>query len=452
MQTSTFMRASVTALALHLLAPASATADAFLPKLVYRPKAGSQLIPCGRASEHLIITHSAHLDPACTYTGGVEIVRSDIVFDCRGALIDDPERDDSGGIVVHGPATAKIANVSVRNCRIRGFLNNFRVTRDGFRALQPGSEYDAGFGRIELRNSRVLESRGSGVFIDAYVSGVRLRDLEVGHSDGVGIYLEAGSRDTRILRSYIHDNGYGDVDPVNGAPLEFGGMEFRYLSTGREGLAIDGSRENYVARNVFERNSNGAIFLYKNCGEYSTERPQQWWPRRYGADRNRIRRNTIIDEPNGIWVGSRMSENQAFLDCSDDFYFANSLQTVHEDFAKHNLIQSNTFRNVAFAIRIEDDHTRVERNSIHSANRDHLALLVGTGYRASILGRPVTGSVIQGNYADVPGNIAPFVWIHSLGDTVFRRNRAGLRSALFPPIVPPATNFHLFMKQLWLAP
>ncbi len=452
MMNSTLPHATFAALALSLVVASSAAADAFLPKLLHGPRSNSELIGCDRAGEHLIVERSAHLDPRCTYTGGVEIVASDVVFDCRGALIDDPERNDSRGIVVHGPATVPISNVSVRNCVIRGFLNNFRVTRDGFRALGQGREYQDGFSRIELRNSRILDSRGSGIFVDAFVSDVRLRDLEIGGSGGVGIYLEAGSRQARIINNHIHDNGYGDVDPVNGVPFEIGGIEFRYLSTGREGLAIDGSRDNYVARNLFARNSNGAIFLYKNCGEYATERPQQWWPRRYGADRNRIRRNTIVDEPNGVWVGSRMSENQLFLDCSDSSYLTNDLQRVHEDFAKHNRIQGNTFRNVAFAIRVEDDHTLVERNRIESDNRDHVGVLVGTGYRTSLLGRPVAGVVVQGNYAAVAGNISPFAWIHHSGDTIFRRNRSDPRGTEFTPIVPPQRDFHLFVKQLWTAP
>ena len=38
----------------------------------------------------MVITADAHLDSACTYTGGVDIVTvSNVVFDCRGAHITD---------------------------------------------------------------------------------------------------------------------------------------------------------------------------------------------------------------------------------------------------------------------------------------------------------------------------------------------------------------------------
>jgi parallel beta-helix repeat protein len=136
------------------------------------------------------------------------------------------------------------------------------------------------------------------VFVDGYVSGVVLRDLEIAGAGGVGVYLEAGSRDNVVTRCDIHDNGYGDVDPA-GIPIVIGGVTFRYLSTGREGIAIDGSRDNRILRNRIARNSAGGIFLSKNCGEDFTSRPAQWWERRYGADGNVIVRNDISDGNGG---------------------------------------------------------------------------------------------------------------------------------------------------------
>lgn len=453
MSTSNFRRAagafSLTAI---LSLPFSAFAAVILPELIGNVKGDSQRIGCDRAAEHLVIDRSSHLDPRCTYTGGVEIVASDVEFDCRGALIDDPEGDDPHGIWVHAPATRRLESVSVRNCRIQGFRDNFRVSRDGVHDLPRGSEYQHTFKRIDLRNSRVLAARGRGVLVDAYVGDVRLRDLEVAHSGGVGIYLEAGSGDNRILRNHIHDNGYGDVDPVDGTPLAIGDVEFRYVSTGREGLAIDGSRNNHVSRNLFENNSYGAIFLYKNCGEYVTERPDQWWSRRFGADGNRIRRNVIVGEPHGVWVGSRMSQNQIFLDCSDPSYVGNQLVRVHEDFAKNNRIQNNTFVDVQVAVRVEDDGTVVERNRIRSDDPDHLAVVIGTEHRTKVLGRPVTGTTVRGNRTEIFLNAAPYVWVHGLGGVIFERNRAAGGSSLLHQVVPPPNNSHLFVKELWLAP
>lgn len=433
------------------LLPFTAVAEPVLPDLIGNIHSDSQFIPCSRSAEHIVIDQSSHLDPRCTYTGGFEIVASEVEFDCRGATIDDPEGDDPHGVWVHAPTATALKRVAVRNCIIQNFEYNFRVSRDGFKDLLQGTEYRNAFVRIELRNSRLRGARANGVLVDGYVTDVRLRDLEVADSGGAGIYLAGGSRGNRILRSYIHDNGFGDVDPVNGVPIEVGGVEFRYLSTGREGLAIDGSRDNRVARNRFENNSYGAVFLYKNCGELATEDPAQWWPRRYGADDNRIRRNVITNEANGVWVGSRMSQNQIALDCSDPFYVSSATTRIHEDFADGNTVQSNTFTNVGFAIRIEDDGTRVERNTIISDRREHMGITIGNDYRTNVLGRPVTGTTVRGNRANIFLNEAPFVWVHGIGGLVFERNRVTGGSSLIHQVVPPTNEFHLFVKEL-LAP
>ncbi len=437
--------------ALYLVFPAAPVdADVVLPRLMGSVRLGSQFIPCARKDEHLVISRDSHLDPRCTYTGGVEIVSSNVLFDCRGALIDDPEGDDDYGVDIHSSISTPIRRVTVRNCYIQGFRNNLRVSRDGFRRLAAGAEYRNGFARIELRNSRLLGAREVGVLVNPYVTDVRLRDIEVAGSGDAGIYLEGGSRENEIVRSHIHDNGYGDVDSVNGIPFFIAETEFRYLSTGREGLAIDGSRDNYISDNHFENNSSGAIFLYKNCGEFVNQLPGRWWPRRYGANGNRIRHNTIVNERTGVWVGSRMSENQLFFDCSDEPYVDAGLLRIHEDFAKDNAVLNNEFVDVATAIRIEDDGARVERNRIESQFPDHVAILVGTGRRTEVLGKPVTRATIRSNRTNIFLSRSAYLWVFEVDNSQFVRNRLNGSSALFHQGFPPTGNFHLFVERLWL--
>src|SRR3954468_24779008 len=45
------------------------------------------VLGCDRAAERVQVTASSVLDPACTYTAGVDIRASDVTLDCRGALI-----------------------------------------------------------------------------------------------------------------------------------------------------------------------------------------------------------------------------------------------------------------------------------------------------------------------------------------------------------------------------
>jgi hypothetical protein len=62
------------------------------PRAAHAVDPGSQLIGCDQADDHLTISVSSHLDPSCTWTRGVDIVASDVVFDCQGAHIAAPDR------------------------------------------------------------------------------------------------------------------------------------------------------------------------------------------------------------------------------------------------------------------------------------------------------------------------------------------------------------------------
>jgi parallel beta-helix repeat protein len=427
-----------------------------LPALVGAPAADSTLVGCDRADETIVLSSSAHLDPSCTYARGIEIRASDVVLDCRGARIEDATGAASRGILVAAPISTALANVTVRNCVVAGFLNNVRVTREGFKTLAEGAEYENAFADVVVENSHLYASRGSGIFVDGYVTGVTLRDLDIAFSGGVGIYLEAGSKDSVVVRNTIRESGFGDVVP-EGVPFDLGGVAYRYLSTGREGIAVDGSRDNVITDNVIEGSSAGGIFLYKNCGEYATERPNQWWTRRYGADGNRIERNLIRDETSGVWIGSRMAENQYFMDCSDPAYVSGGLVRVHRDLAANNVVADNTFVDVTWGVRVEDDGNRVERNSFFSDRSGAQAVLVGTKSRTQFLLQPVANTVIADNHALIPANAEPYRWIHGHAGTVFEGNlryaesaAAGTPAALVQGTQPRINPF-LFVVDLWPA-
>lgn len=410
---------------------------------------GSTLIGCERAEEHVVVSADAHLDPACTYTGGFEVVASGTTFDCRGAHVDDPTGTRPQGVHVHAPSNVVLADITVRNCIISGFLNNVRVSRDGFKDLVQGQDYEHLFARIAVENNRLLRSRGSGLFVNGFVTGVTIQDNEIALGGGVGIYLEASSRDNVVRRNTIHTNGFGDVDPVNGVPEVVGGTTVRVLRTGREGIAIDGSRNNVVADNTIYSNAAGGIFLYKNCGEFATERPGQWWERWYGADGNLIEGNRIGDEKEGIWVGSRMAEDQYFMDCSDAAYAEGPLHRLHVDEARGNTLRANTILETGNAIRVEDDETTVEANQIQSHTGGR-GILVGTKHRTELLGHPVTGSVIRDNRVEGPAGFESYGWIHGHEGTVFAGNEANGVPATLAAGTQPLINPWRFVIRVWM--
>jgi polygalacturonase len=96
-----------------------------------------------------------------------------------------------------------LSNILVRNCYVEGFLNNVRITREGFRDLAEGVEYDHAFSNIVVEDSTFVNSRGVGVFVDGYVTDVTLRNLHIEGSGSTGIYLEAGSKDNVVENNVI---------------------------------------------------------------------------------------------------------------------------------------------------------------------------------------------------------------------------------------------------------
>ncbi|MEZ5247039.1 MAG: right-handed parallel beta-helix repeat-containing protein [Acidimicrobiales bacterium] len=374
-------------------------------------------LDCSTADVRHELTTSTDLDPGCVWTGGFDITASDVVLDCRGALI----RSDGGGrgIEISSPTDTAMSDVVVRNCRVEGFLNNLRVTRVGFRDLQPGVEYDNGLTGVVIEDNEFRNSRGVGVFIDGYVSDATIRDNVIEGTGSAGIYLETGSRRTLVEGNRIHDNGYRENGP-GGQVDEFGGLRFRWWGIGREGLAIDGSYENVVVGNSFEGNSHGGILLYTNCGEFPDS--GVWFDRRWPSDRNLIEGNTFTGGLNGVWVGQRMAENTLPMECTKPAFLEGPLQRVTRDYAADNTIVGNEFVDVTYPIRVEDDGTTIEGNTIRSGDPSHHGIIVGTEYRTTVLGEPVIRTSIVGNTLDVTGNESPIRWIHGFDQLTVEGN------------------------------
>ena len=167
----------------------------------------------------------------------------------------------------------------------------------------------------------------------------------------------------------------------------------------REWLAIDGSRDNHIVGNTFSGNSAGGIFLYKNCGEFATSRPERWFQRRYGADGNLIEHNTFTGEDNGVWIGSRMSENVLPMQCSDPQYQPG----FSLDYAADDTIRDNVFQDVTFGVRIEDDRAVVAQ----AGGRDRAELRERFARDAEVEAEPTRalalGSRVEGAHRHLRG-------------------------------------------------
>ncbi len=374
-----------------------------------------------RSAERVTLTRTSVLDPSCTYTAGFEITASNVTLDCRGALVSGPV-GHGVGIEVSAPVDADLSGVTIRNCRVRGFLNSMRVTRVGFRTLTVGHEYDHGISGVVVEHSDVGGSSGVGIYVDGYVTHTTIRHNTIVGAGSSGVYLEAGSTDNVVERNAIRDNGFIENGP-DGQVFTFNGLRFRFWGTGREGISVDGSRRNHIVGNAFSGNSAGGVFLYTNCGEDVHSRPATWFPRRYGADDNVISENTFDGGVNGVWIGARMAENVLPMDCSDPAYAPG----ITLDRAPRTTVTGNTFRNVVYGVRVEDDGAHVTGNHFVANHDTSYAVIAGTPYRTTVLDRPVTGTVLTGNRATIAGNASPYRWVDGeTGSTVSANTANGV--------------------------
>ncbi len=380
----------------------------------------SDLIPCSQSAADHELVANAHLDPSCTYTGHFRITRGNVRFDCNGALI---TGTTGVGIEISTPVDVSMEGVRVQECRTDGFLNGIRATRVGFRSLAPGREYDHQLSDILIDGTQVSNSHGVGIFVDGYVRRVTIRNTTVTNAGSSGIYLEAGSKENTVTGSTVRDSGFLENGP-EGQLFTLGTAQFRYWGPGREGLSIDGSADNRIIDNTFRGNAAGGIFLYTNCGEFVNTRPERYFPRRTKAEHNLIEGNRFAGGPNGVWVGSRMSDNTFPMDCSNPPYRSGPLERVTLDYAPDNTIRNNTFSDVVHGIRVEDDGTQIVGNTFSGPDPGYHAVVVGTKWRTSELGRPVTNTVLSGNVSTIVGNHSPYRWTYGIGAIQVSGNRA----------------------------
>ena len=404
------------------------------------PTAGAVEVPCADLDTVLVLTEDTELTPGCTYTGGIEIHTSGVTLDCRGAkIVSDGPPGASRGILISSPVDVPLSDVTVRNCEVAGFLNDIKVTRDGFRDLPEGVEYENGFSNIVIEDNLLRDSRGVGLFVDGYVVDVTIRRNLITRTGSSGIYLDTGSAANHIHDNELVDNGYGENGP-HWQTFDLAGEEFWWWGVGREGLAIDGSRFNHVHDNRFTGSSVGGILVYKNCGEYPEA--DRYYERRYGSHGNLIEANTFDGELNGVWVGSRMAENTLPMECTDPAYIDEPYRRVVHDRASGNTVRSNTFDGVTYGIRVEDDDTVVEGNTFLGTGPEQHAVIIGTPLRTEVLGQPVSGTRLVGNDSRIPDSPTPYRWVHGHVGTVDEGNTAlGNRVVLCEGADPPRSAF-----------
>jgi len=215
-------------------------------------------------------------------------------------------------------------NLTIRNGRLRGGIRimglgangESPLVRESSRRLGHTVRAQAAAPRgIVLENLQIEAVHRIPLYLGPGVTGVKVRNcVFTGSSASVALYLDAESARNTI------ENCTFDV------------------RAGREVLAVDGSADNTIVGNRFERVAYGGIYLYRNCGEGGTIRHQT--PRENRIERNYFNLSALRPASYGVWLGSRQGRRSY---CEEDAGYDFGSSIDNRDFADDNTLADNLF-------------------------------------------------------------------------------------------------------------
>lgn len=251
----------------------------------------------------------------------------------------------SGNVVLNKSSASLIRDVTLRNCKINNMYEGFRVGwTDAVYARNTGMGLSVEVlkklapQRVTLDNVQITNSISRGGFIGDHASNVKIVNSKFTNTMGMALYLEFGSFSNKIQASEFANNGQGGI--YNGASIRQ-----------REAISVDSSSSNLIQGNTFRNNTRGGVYLYKNCWEAGGQKGNDDMQRTQRSNYNVIRGNTFIDERVGVWIASRQDMNLKAFACADEkediskkIPSTNSNEEYFEDFARSNVVDSNSFQ------------------------------------------------------------------------------------------------------------
>lgn len=417
--------------ALALAAPAALARDA---RPDTPPRSGAACAPPAGVTvdgKGWTVDGDVTLAKGCSYSADVTISRSNVTFDCNGATLDGSGGQRTAITIIQPDDKGQtnppvIRDITVKNCTIRNYPGGAIAIRNPYsgRAKQqsPDEVRERSPRNVVIDGLRASNLSGAGVGIGRFVQGVTVQNAVFQDISSPAIYLSPSSAGNTIRNSQFTNIGTRDNMGK------------------REALAVDGSIRNTITSNSFRNGAAGGIFLYKNCGE------NDGFPRKEGASGNKITGNTFedmpaapkrnnddkMDNPVGVWIASRQSRRTEGFECSDGYHTVGNtfypnkafvrevgkgkgyevvsdgrvVQTLNKlsdvpmysyDVATDNVVEGNTFRNVAVGIRVEDDGNRVVNNRFDARVKQDIA--VGSGVRGNPKGpnQPVSRVDVRDN-------------------------------------------------------
>ena len=244
-----------------------------------------------------------------------------------------------------GDGWSRPEGVTVENCTVTNGLRIYGLGRNGEAAEVRQSSMNAGHTQfaqnsapthITLRNLHFANAGGVPLYLSPGVTNVTLTQSRfTGTSSSVAIYLDA-------------ESGGADIS----------GNIFDLQTDKRELIAVDGSAHNLIRGNIFNRATNGGIYLYRNCGEGGTIRHQ-------APQYNRIEANAFAMGGKGkpaIWLNSRKGD-RPYCFTDPDHPYGSAVSPL--DMAQFNVVSDNAITGGnSKAIRNDDASNRVTGNKV----------------------------------------------------------------------------------------
>lgn len=216
------------------------------------------------------------------------------------------------------------ADIIIRNMRLRGSIRIMGLGPNGEGRNVQKSSRTAGHTaraqaaaptRILISHVDIQAAERIPLYLAPGVTCVTVEECEfTGWSRAVAVYLDAESG-----RNIIRNNRFA-------------------VHTGREVVAVDGSAENCIESNRFDRMFLGGIYLYRNCGEGGTVRHQT--PHGNLISGNRFVTTWLGWGSRGIWLGSR-NGHRSYSELDAGYDFGSSID--NRDFADGNTVEGNLF-------------------------------------------------------------------------------------------------------------
>ena len=249
-----------------------------------------------------------------------------------------------------------LSDIAVRNCTLRG-TRHLGVQATRFFGGQLGGDGELGpdeplpLGHHDLTFSDLtIQDVQVGIYLGNFSRDVTVERVTIDGTERIGLYSEAGTHRLRIVDSVFSDNRT------------------------REALALDSTYDSEVSGTLFVNNREGAINLYRNCGELKgvvcpVVRPTP-------ANGNRIVGNAFVDNGvAGLRVASRQGRNHTRGWCSD----LDGKPGKFTDTAEDNLVADNVFVcDEGVALAVMDGPNLVTGNRVVARGRC-VPLEVSTG-------------------------------------------------------------------------